>query len=95
MRSGSRSVTTSAGLTFSISVAGTAGLTKLLVDAGAEVHGIDGAAALLAHARRLVPAAEFDQYDLVVDTLPTDPLHLSVRCAAPQVNARALCSTNL
>lgn len=47
-------------------------LSALLVQAGARVHGIDGSAVLLAHARRRVPTAEFSQCDLVVDALPMD-----------------------
>jgi SAM-dependent methyltransferase len=47
-------------------------LSGLLVEAGARVRGIDGSATLLAHARRVVPGAEFERYDLVADALPTD-----------------------
>ena len=47
-------------------------LTALLHAAGARVRGIDGSAALLSVARRLSPAIEFEQRDLVADALPTD-----------------------
>ena len=47
-------------------------LSAHLVAAGARVHGIDGSQALLAHAREIAPGADFAQYDLAADALPTD-----------------------
>jgi SAM-dependent methyltransferase len=47
-------------------------LSARLAQAGARVRGIDGSEGLLAHARRLVPEAEFLRHDLAGDGLPTD-----------------------
>jgi SAM-dependent methyltransferase len=47
-------------------------LTALLSAAGARVRGIDGSEALLRRARLTAPTAEFAEYNLVADTLPTD-----------------------
>jgi len=47
-------------------------LSAVLSDAGARVRGIDGSDALLAHARRAVPAVEFLRCDLTAGPFPTD-----------------------
>jgi SAM-dependent methyltransferase len=47
-------------------------LSALLASQGARARGIDGSAALLAHARRIAPTVEFVRCDLVADVLPRD-----------------------